>query len=306
MEVVVPRPGHTPPEYLDGIFTKLEYNAMLRKKAGVLLQEDRTRKRPWAEGATFTVYETTIHDAICAGGQFDPFTGEKLQWELTKEYSPKKSKGDREYLRQFYLMPTVDHIDPFSQILEFQICSWKINACKNCQNPVEFLDMCRKVVEYKKRKVFSAPVQIVYHLPAFLEGICTGVHYRRWLLRKAKYILDRDRKANRACAIGATMKTYRMAIHQAVLACGLYDPFTGDALAWDRISTWVNTKTKNLTDIYKKEFSLLPTVDHVDPDGTALGFEICGLLVNTCKSNFTPDEFVAICGDVVRHCIREN
>jgi hypothetical protein len=298
----MPRPGHTPPEYLNGIFTTLEYNAMLREKAGYLLEKDRTRKRPWVKGATFSMYERLIHDAICAGGQVDPFTGEKLQWKLTKEYSPKKSKGDRQYMKQFYLMPTVDHIDPFGATLAFEICSWKINACKNYQNPDEFIAMCRKVVEYKKLKVLSAPVQVVYQLPAFLEGICTGVHYRRWLLRKAKYILDRDRNANRACAQGATMKTYRMAIHLAVLACGLYDPFTGDPLAWARISTWINTKTTNVTDIYKKEFSLLPTVDHVDPDGTALRFEICGLLVNTCKSSFTPDEFVAICGDVVRYC----
>jgi hypothetical protein len=51
-----------------------------------------------------------------------------------------------------------------------------------------------------------------------------------------------------------------------------------------------------------KDFALLPTVDHVDPDGIALKFEICGLLVNTCKSSFTPDEFVAICASVAAHC----
>jgi hypothetical protein len=152
MEVVVPRPGHTPPEYLNGIFTKLEYNAMLREKAGYLLKKDRTRKRLWVKGATFSMYEKLIHDAICAGGQYDPFTGEKLQWELIKEYSPKRSKGDREYLRQFYLMPAVDHIDPFNATLAFEICSLKINSCKNYQNPDEFIAMCRKVVDRRPRR----------------------------------------------------------------------------------------------------------------------------------------------------------
>jgi hypothetical protein len=304
MEVVVPRPGYTPPGYLNGIFTKLEYNAMLRKKTGVLLEEDRERKRPWVQSVTFSMYEKLIHGAICAGGRIDPFTGETLRWELTKEYSPKESKGDRGYVRRFHLMPVVDHVDPFGPTLSFQICSLKINSCKNYQSPDEFITMCRKVVEHRKRKVFSAPSQIVYHLPPFLEGICTGVQYRRWLLRKAKHILDRDRNANRACACGATMKTYRMAIHLAVLACGSCDPFTGDPLAWDRISTWVNTKSTDISEKYK-DFALLPSVDHVDPDGAELRFEICGWLINTCKSKFTPDEFTAICESVAEHCPAE-
>jgi hypothetical protein len=145
MEVVVPRPGYTPPEYLNGIFTKLEYNAMLRKKTGVLLEEDRNRKRPWVQGVTFSMYEKLIHGAICAGGRIDPFTGETLRWELTKEYSPKESKGDRGYVRRFHLMPVVDHVDPDGAELRFEICGWLINTCKSKFTPDEFVAICRDV-----------------------------------------------------------------------------------------------------------------------------------------------------------------
>jgi hypothetical protein len=39
-------------------------------------------------------------------------------------------------------MPTVDHVDP---VLEFQICSWRINECKSGLTPQEFTDLCKKV-----------------------------------------------------------------------------------------------------------------------------------------------------------------
>jgi hypothetical protein len=41
-------------------------------------------------------------------------------------------------------MPTVDHIDPFADTLELEICSWRINECKSGLTPQEFIDVCGK------------------------------------------------------------------------------------------------------------------------------------------------------------------
>ncbi len=294
----MPRPSKPLPEYLQGTITKGYYNVWLREKTGEILEKDRKRNRPCANGATFTLYENTIHEAVCNGGEKDPFTGEPLQWELIEEWDAKKAKDNRAYVKRFLLMPTLDHCDPAGETVDFEICSWKINSCKNCQTPAEFIAMCRKIIAHRKCGEFGTSVIPVYELPAFLEGICTLKEYRKWILRKAKYILERDQRRGRICSIGATMSIYRRAIHAAVIACGLFDPFTGDRLAWEKIGTWVSEKQGGFTVEYN-DFALLPTIDHTDPEAKELQFEICGWLINTCKSNFTPEEFVAICKSVV-------
>jgi hypothetical protein len=160
-------------------------------------------------------------------------------------------------------------------------------------------------IQANSRGPFSYPPH-PYPLPPFLEGIVTPEQFRIWLFHKAKTLLDRDRKAKRLCAKGANRKMYRDAIYDAVIRGALCDPYTGETLAWDKLGMWNPEKDKDLNDNFEKEFSLLPSVDHIDPNAGGLKFEICGWLVNTCKSNFTPDEFVAICKDVVTHCSPEN
>jgi hypothetical protein len=38
--------------------------------------------------------------------------------------------------------------DPDAKELDFEICSWLINGCKNNFTPDKFIGICRKVVEY--------------------------------------------------------------------------------------------------------------------------------------------------------------
>jgi len=52
----------------------------------------------------------------------------------------------------FPLVPTVDHKDPYAKEIEFEICSWIINSCKNDQTPGEFVTMCRDVKAYRDRR----------------------------------------------------------------------------------------------------------------------------------------------------------
>jgi hypothetical protein len=49
----------------------------------------------------------------------------------------------------------------------------------------------------------------------------------------------------------------------------------------------------------KKDFFLLPTIDHIDPEGMALDFEIVSWIVNEGKSQMTPREYRELCSKVV-------
>jgi hypothetical protein len=324
------------PWYLEGILTEKQFNKWFREKINDELHKDRKLGRKCAKNATYALYRQKLYDALCAAGIKDPFTGETMQWELVLEWNPEKAAGAPGYFRQFYLVPTIDHIDPDADAPAFEVCSWKINMCKSCQTPDQFIGMCSKVVSHRidgasqpgtlirqsaannscftpgasaNKTVNCQPSTVNYSYPAhpyplpqYLEGIVTPEQFRIWLFHKARMLLDRDRKAKRLCAQGANRKMYRDAIYDALMRGALCDPYTGEPLAWDKLGMWNPEKDKDLNDNFEMEFSLLPSVDHMDPNASGLKFEICSWLVNTCKSNFTPDEFVAICRDVLAYC----
>jgi hypothetical protein len=136
-----------------------------------------------------------------------------------------------------------------------------------------------------------------YPLPVFLEGKCTHAVYFKWLTNKADTLLKRDQKRRKPYAMTVTKSVYKEKIHKAVMDNGQYDPYTGDSLKWELISTWDTSHDQ--PGGYKKHFALMPTVDHVDPD--VLDFEICSLQSNDCKSDFRPEEFIEYCKKVVEH-----
>ena len=48
------------------------------------------------------------------------------------------------------MMPSVDHIT--EDVLEFEICSLQINSAKCMLSPQEFVDLCKKVVQFRADK----------------------------------------------------------------------------------------------------------------------------------------------------------
>ncbi len=133
-----------------------------------------------------------------------------------------------------------------------------------------------------------------YPLPPFLTGVLTSAAYNRFLTNRARGLLFRDVKHHKSYAFTSSKAEYRSLIHDAVVRNGKSDPYTGDTLDWTLIGAW--KETKELRDVFEKKFALMPTVDHIDPD--KLGFEICSMLVNFCKSDLNPKEFIALCGKV--------
>jgi hypothetical protein len=64
----------------------------------------------------------------------------------------KLKAGYGAFSRDFFLLPTVDHSDPYGSELEFEICSWIVNASKTLMNPEEFIAFCGKVVKHRSGK----------------------------------------------------------------------------------------------------------------------------------------------------------
>ncbi|HWA69285.1 MAG TPA: hypothetical protein VG821_05570 [Rhizomicrobium sp.] len=98
-----------------------------------------------------------------------------------------------------------------------------------------------------------------YDLPPFLEGRVTAQKYRRWLHRKASAHARRDRKRVPA---PIELALYKQRIHQAVCQSDGVDWYTGEALEWEKISTYDNAESKLNRSKYKAGLALLPTLDH--------------------------------------------
>lgn len=141
------------PAYLKGVQTPYVYSHWVVGKSATVYRRDCRRKRPYALKSSQGEYGDAIHEAMIAGNGIDPFTGDRLRFELIDKYDPVKARGDIIYEKSFDLIPTVDHIDPEADVLALEICSQRMNLCKSEQNPAEFLEMCRKIVEYCGKRV---------------------------------------------------------------------------------------------------------------------------------------------------------
>jgi hypothetical protein len=157
------------------------------------------------------------------------------------------------------------------------------------------------------------PVISKYPIPEILTGICDAKAYHKWLDCKADALQKRDKQLGRAVASTCSQAIYKEKIHAAVLASDGSDPYTGDALRWDLMGKWDENKKlpaiglvrsaaaktkKKSYGAMRKEFFLLPVVDHIDPESDVLEFEICSWIVNEGKSQQTPREYVALCEKV--------
>jgi len=57
----------------------------LMNKGENLRRRDIKHNRPYSKVNSETVYNQKVHQAVLDGGEFDPFTGEKLNWGLVSK-----------------------------------------------------------------------------------------------------------------------------------------------------------------------------------------------------------------------------
>jgi hypothetical protein len=154
------------------------------------------------------------------------------------------------------------------------------------------------------------PTVIKYPLPPILTGVCTTLKYHKWLTCKADQLNERDKKLNRPYGLKFSVADYKMKIHNDVLKNNGLAPYSGDTLRWDLMGKWNdNNDNRSKTSrrfpglvrglAMKKEFFLLPVIDHVDPYASELEFEIVSWVVNEGKSLLTPAEYKSLCARVV-------
>jgi hypothetical protein len=137
-----------------------------------------------------------------------------------------------------------------------------------------------------------------YELPDFLVGTCSRDQYLHWLDGRAQAHVRRDRgRGNHS----ARRSEYKEAIHKAVVTGGEFDAYTGEKLDWSLIGTYDNQESRKQGRDYKKEFALLPTVDHVGEGQGSPDFMICGWRTNDSKHDLDLDEFLDLCRKVLKH-----
>jgi len=157
------------PSFLAGRVTQQQYSLWLEGRTKWLYKRDRKRGKPYAKslqginsinsGRPSTkngiraFYKSLIHLAVVNCGPNDPYTGEKLSWELIGTWTNTnyEERLPDSYGEKYALMPTVDHRDP--DVLEFEICSWKINDAKGDLDPKEFIALCRCVARHSSNKI---------------------------------------------------------------------------------------------------------------------------------------------------------
>ncbi|MEA5416605.1 hypothetical protein [Synechococcus sp. BA-132 BA5] len=76
--------------------------------------------------------------------------------------------------------------------------------------------------------------------------------------RKAVTLCKRDQKRGGT----GNVQQYRLAIHDAVLASEGCDHWTGEPLDWQLIRTYDNNETAARKGAHKKQYAMLPTIDH--------------------------------------------
>ncbi len=135
---------------------------------------------------------------------------------------------------------------------------------------------------------------------------CDQSKFIVWVQRKAAALWERDKNKliARGCLSPETNDNekraqYRQAIYKAIAemeenVC----PYTGYLLKWDKIGKWDNEEAKRKGKVYKRDFALLPTVDHKNADSQP-DFIICSWEANDAKNDLPYDKFVELCRAVV-------
>jgi hypothetical protein len=137
-----------------------------------------------------------------------------------------------------------------------------------------------------------------YQLPDNMFNLVDQSIYERWLHRKAMAHVKRDRARGNT---NVTNEKYKIAIHQAVCESNGKDAYTNEDLDWSLLSQYDNEQSKIHGKHYKKQFALLPSVDHVNDGTGAADFKICSWRTNDAKNDLRLDEFIELCKKVVKH-----
>lgn len=139
---------------------------------------------------------------------------------------------------------------------------------------------------------------ILTNLPDFIHD---PKAYARWLKGRARAHVKRDRARD---ILSADERTYREAIHQAVIESHGRDYYTDEMLDWNLCVTYNNAESRLGRHHYKAKFDLMPTVDHHEASSKVACFKICAWRTNDSKHALSQDAFIDLCRKVAAHADR--
>ncbi|HRH82407.1 MAG TPA: hypothetical protein PLW81_15310 [Thiobacillaceae bacterium] len=142
-----------------------------------------------------------------------------------------------------------------------------------------------------------------YQLTDEMQALVDQQTYERWLHRKAMAHVKRDKKRGNT---SATVESYKIEIHKAVCHCKGKDAYTNEELNWSLLSKYDNDESMKHGRHYKKEFALLPSVDHVGDGKGEADFKICAWRTNDAKNDLSLNEFIELCAKVVKAANKAN
>lgn len=120
--------------------------------------------------------------------------------------------------------------------------------------------------------------------------------YPGWVQRKAVTLCKRDQKRGGR----GNVQDYRLAIHNAVVASGGLDHWTGEQLDWHLIGSYDPKQAETDGAEHKRRFALLPTPSQ--PSGNPEpAFVICAWRTNDARHDMRPEELLEFCRRVVAH-----
>ena len=131
--------------------------------------------------------------------------------------------------------------------------------------------------------------------PEWMPAQC-GLTYPGWVQRKAVTLCKRDQKRGGS----GNVQQYRLAIHDAVVASEGRDHWTGEPLDWELIGTYDNQEAAAGKGAHKKQYAMLPTIDHRNNKADA-DFVICAWRTNDAKHDMTPEELLTFCRAVIAY-----
>jgi hypothetical protein len=148
-------PGEVICRKLTRVSADAEYNYRVGAKTGLRIRPNVSHVSAFNRTAALEVDVVSfIHDTIVRSDGYDPYTGDALDWHLVGKFNSEDAKaGGAAYKAQFKNLPTVDHVDPSSQALDFEIISWFINDAKSDLTRDEFVNLCRRIVERSEAKI---------------------------------------------------------------------------------------------------------------------------------------------------------
>jgi len=132
------------PEFLEGVITQEKYERWLQRRSIAHVRRDKRRGNSDAKNVE---YKIAIHDAIIQSKGLDVYTKEELDWSLLGKWDNEEAKKrGRHHKREFYRLPSVDHIGDGHGKPEFKICAMLTNDVKSDLSHEEPLNFCEKLL----------------------------------------------------------------------------------------------------------------------------------------------------------------